>query len=301
MLIVLKAALGALLAALRPRANLVAENLVLRQQLAILRRATPRPRLRPIDRAFWVVVCRLWSRWSEALAIVRPATVIVWHRRGFARFWAWKSRRVGRPTLAPELVRLIERMSRENPLWSRRRIAYELAKLGHCVDKDTVAKYLPKPPGRPRRPPSQTWKTFLRNHLVGTIAIDFLTVPTVTFDIVYVFFVLSLERRRVLHVNVTAHPHAAWTAQQIVEAIGTDVVPARLVRDRDAIFGTVFDARVENLCIRQLRIAPRSPWQKDDISHYTSFARFGETSFSRRRSESFRPCCLVGASAAGFA
>jgi transposase InsO family protein len=127
--------------------------------------------------------------------------------------------------------------------------------------QDTVAKYMPKPPGRPRRPASQTWKTFLRNHLVGTIAIDFLTVPTVTFDIIYVFFVLSLERRRVLHVNVTAHPRAAWTAQQIVEAIGTEVVPARLVRDRDAIFGTVFDARVENLGIRQFRIAPRSPWQ----------------------------------------
>jgi putative transposase len=152
-------------------------------------------------------------------------------------------------------------MARENPLWSRRRIASELAKLGYRIDKDTIAKYMPRPPGRPRRPPSQTWRTFLRNHLVGTIAIDFLTVPTVTFDIVYIFFVLSLERRRVLHVNVTTHPHAAWAAQQIVEAIGADVAPARLVRDRDAIFGTAFDARVKNLGVQQLRIAPRSPWQ----------------------------------------
>ncbi len=261
MLTILEAALGALLAALRPRASLVAENLLLRQQLAILRRTTPRPRLRPIDRAFWVVISRIWSRWADTLSIVQPATVIGWHRRGFARFWAWKSRPVGRPALAPELVSLIEQMSRENPLWSRRRIAYELAKLGHRVDKDTIAKYMPRPPGRPRRPPSQTWRTFLRNHLVGTIAIDFLTVPTVTFDIVYVFFVLSLERRRVLHVNVTPHPHAAWTAQQIVEAIGADVAPVRLVRDRDAIFGTAFDARVNNLGVQQLRIAPRSPWQ----------------------------------------
>ena len=261
MLALLEAVIGALLAAVRSRASLVVENLVLRQQLAILRRATPRPRLRPIDRAFWVVVCRIWSRWADSLAIVQPATVIAWHRRGFARFWAWKSQRVGRPTLAPELVRLIERMSRENPLWSRRRIACELAKLGHCVDKDTVARYMPKPPGPPRRQASQTWKTFLRNHLVGTIAIDFLTVPTVTFDIVYVFFVLSLERRRVLHVNVTMHPHAAWTAQQIVEAIGPEVVPARLVRDRDAIFGAAFDARVDNLGVRQMRTAPHSPWQ----------------------------------------
>jgi putative transposase len=261
MLALLEAIAGALFAALRPRLSLIAENLVLRQQLAILRRSTPRPRLRRIDRAFWVVVSHIWSRWADALVIVRPATVIAWHRRGFARFWACKSRPVGRPPLAPELVSLIKQMSRDNPLWNRRRIAGELAKLGHRVDKDTVAKYMPRPAGRPRRPPSQTWKTFLRNHLAGTIAIDFLAVPTVTFDIVYVFFVLSLERRRVLHVNVTAHPYAAWAAQQIVEAIGSDVVPVRLVRDRDAIFGGAFDARVENLGVRQLRTAARSPWQ----------------------------------------
>ena len=258
---ILEAVVGALLAALRPRALLFAENLVLRQQLAILRRATPRPRLRPIDRAFWVIVSRLWSRWAECLAIVQPATVIGWHRRGFARWWAWKSRRVGRPPLARELVSLIEQMTLENPLWSRRRIASELAKLGYAVDKETVAKYMPKPAQRPRNPPSQTWKTFLRNHLAGTIAIDFLTVPTVTFNVLYVFFVLSLERRRVLHVNVTAHPYATWAAQQIVEAIGAELVPARLIRDRDAIFGAEFDARVNNLGVRQTRISPRSPWQ----------------------------------------
>jgi transposase InsO family protein len=260
-LALVQAIVGALFAAFRPRASLVAENLVLRQQLAILRRATPRPRLRPIDRAFWILVSRRWLRWAECLAIVQPATVIGWHRRGFARWWAWKSRPMGRPPLAPELVSLIERMSRENPLWSRRRIASELAKLGHAIDKDTVAKYMPKPTRRPRRPPSQTWKTFLRNHLGGTIAIDFLTVPTVTFDILYVFFVLSLERRRVLHINVTAHPYAAWAAQQIVEAIGAEIVPVRLIRDRDGIYGTAFDARVGNLGVEQLCIAPRSPWQ----------------------------------------
>jgi transposase InsO family protein len=255
MLTIVEAVVGALLAALRPRAILVAENLVLRQQLAILRRATPRPRLQPIDRAFWILVSRLWSRWAECLAIVQPATVIAWHRRGFARWWAWKSRPVGRPPIAPELVSLIEQMARENPLWSRRRIASELAKLGHAVDKDTVAKYMPRPAPRPRHPPSQTWKTFLRNHLAGTIAIDFLTVPTVTFN------VLSLERRRVLHVNVTAHPYGAWAAKQMVEAIGAEIVPARLVRDRDAIFGAEFDSRVDNLGVRQIRISPRSPWQ----------------------------------------
>ena len=144
MLALLEAVVGALLAALRPRASLVAENLVLRQQLAILRLENPRPRLRPIDRAFWVVVSRVWSRWAEALAIVKPATVIAWHRHGFARFWAWKSRRVGRPPLAREVVALIAQMARENPLWSRRRIANELSKLGYNVGKDAVAKYMPR-------------------------------------------------------------------------------------------------------------------------------------------------------------
>jgi putative transposase len=116
------------------------EILVLRQQLAVFKRARPRPQLRPIDRAFWSVVSRVWSRWADALAIVKPETVLTWHRRGFARFWAWKSRRIGRPPLAPEIVALIVQMTRENPLWSRRRIAGELAKLGHEVGKDAVAR-----------------------------------------------------------------------------------------------------------------------------------------------------------------
>jgi transposase InsO family protein len=152
-------------------------------------------------------------------------------------------------------------MARENPLWSRRRIANELAKLGHDVGKDAVARYMPKRPGAPRRPPSMTWVTFLRTHLAGTIAVDFLTVPTVTFDVLYVFFVLSLERRRILHVNVTAHPYAAWAAHQIVEAVGPDAHVVRLIRDCDAIYGGAFDARVRNFGIEQLRTSPRSPWQ----------------------------------------
>jgi transposase InsO family protein len=273
MLEILMAALGALRSALQSRAGLVTENLVLRQQLAALRRAAPRPRLRLVDRAFWVLLSRVWSRWNEVLAIVRPETVAAWHRRGFARFWTWRSRRRGRPPLSAELVLLIGQMARDNPLWSRRRIANELAKLGHAVSKDTVAKYMPKPTARPRRPPSQTWKTFLSNHLTGTIAIDFLTVPTVTFGIVCVFFVLSLERRRVLHVNVTRQPHAAWAAQQIVEAIGADLVPARLIRDRDGIFGAVFDTRVDHLGIRQIKIAPRSPWQNGYAERFVGTLR----------------------------
>ena len=150
---------------------------------------------------------------------------------------------------------------RNDKLHRREHTPSELALLGHDVDKNTVAKYMRRPPGRPPRRLSGTWKTFLRNHVAGTIALEFLTVPTVTFDVLYVFFVLSLERRRVLHVNVTNHPHAAWTAQQLVEALGYDVTPARLLRDRDRIYGTAFNARVEHIGIEQQKTAPRSPWQ----------------------------------------
>jgi putative transposase len=220
-MLIVRELLGAVMAALRPRASLVLENLALRQQLAVLRRSTPRPHLRPLDRAFWVLLSRVWSRWRDALAIVQPATVIAWHRRGFARFWARRSRRVGRPVLGEDVVALIRRMAHDNPTWSRRRIANELAKLGYAISKDSVAKYMPKRPP-PTRRPSPTWTTFVRTHLTGTIAIDFLTVPTVTLDVLYVFVVLLLDRRRIVHVNVTAHPHAAWAAQQIVEAVGSE-------------------------------------------------------------------------------
>lgn len=263
---------AAILAALHPRANLVAENLALRQQLAVLRRAAPRPRLRPVDRAFRVWLSRAWSRWADTLVIVKPETVLGWHRRGLVRFWARRSRCAGRPPLDPLIVELIVRMARENPVWSRRRIASELAKLGHVVSKDTVARYMPRQ--RPRsRPPSQTWGTFVRNHVPGTLAIDFLTVPTATFGVLYVFFVLSLERRRVLHVNVTAHPFAAWAAQRIIETVSPDVLAERVVRDRDGFFGAVFDKRLAGMGLEQFRIAPRAPWQNGFAERFVGTIR----------------------------
>src|SRR5580704_1631471 len=269
---VLEAIVGALVSAFCSRANLVAENLVLRQQLAVLK-VGRRPRLTPVDRAFWVVVSRVWSRWVDALAIVRPATVIAWHRRGYDKFWAYRSRRPGRPPLAPPLIELIVRMARENPTWSRRRIAAELAKLGHDVSKDSVSKYMTRPTGGPRRPPSTTWGTFVRLHLAGTIAVDFLPVPTATFRTLYVFVVLSLERRLLLHVNVTAHPYAAWAAQQMVEAMGPEVRAVRLIRDRDGIYGRAFDERVGGLGLKTLRIAPRSPWQNGYAERFVGTLR----------------------------
>jgi len=261
MLSLLKASAGAFLSAFRSKGGLIAENLVLRQQLAVLRRSVPRPRIRPVERALWVVLSHLWSRWREVLVIVHPATVIAWHRKGFALFWRWKSRAPGRPPVSAEIIALIERMARENPLWTRRRISSELAKLGYVVDKQTVAKYMPAVSPTSRPPRLQTWKTFLHNHTAGTIAIDFLTVPTVTFRSLYVFFVLSLDRRRILHVNVTANPSAQWAGQQIIESVGYDAPPRFLMRDRDGIFAAAFDKRVESLGIEQLKSAPRSPWQ----------------------------------------
>jgi hypothetical protein len=233
----------------RSRAALVAENLALRQQLAVLRRRHARPRLLPIERAFWPLLSRAWSDWTSALAIVKPATVIAWHRLEFVRFWRSRSRPRGRPKTAAELVLLVARMARENPRWSCRRIASELAKLGDRIDKNTVAKYMPKQ----GRPPSQTWGTFLRNHLRGSIAIDFFTVPTITFSVLHVFVVLSLERRRILDVNVTSSPSAEWTAQQVVEALGLDTTTKLLIRDRDAIYGDAFVRRVRNLGLKELR------------------------------------------------
>jgi putative transposase len=263
---------AALMAAFRSRARLVAENLALRQRLSILRRAAPRPRLRPVDRAFWVVLSRTWSRWTDTLVVVKPETVIGWHRRGFVRFWARRSRCPGRPSLDPVIVELIVRLALDNSTWSRRRIASELAKLGHVVSKDTVARYMPR--RRPRsRPPSQTWGTFVRNHLPGTLAIDFLTVPTATFGVLYVFFVLSLERRRVLHVNATAHPFAAWAAQPMIEAVSPDVVAQRVIRDRDGIFGAVFDKRLAGMGLEQFRIAARAPWQNGFAERFVGAVR----------------------------
>ena len=269
----LKAMVGALLAALRPRASLVAENLALRQELGVLRRQTSRPQLRPVDRAFWVVLSRVWSRWADALALVKPASVIAWHRRGFARFWAYKSTRPGRPPIGREVIELIERMATENPMWSRRRIAAELAKLGHDVRRTpspgTCRRDNDARGDRPRRRGARSFACTSP----GPSRSTFSRCPRFTFDVLYVFFVLSLERRRILHVDVTAHPHAVWTAQQVVEAMGPDVEAVRVIRDRDSIYGSAFCARVRNMGIEQLVIASRSPWQNGYAERFVGTLR----------------------------
>ncbi len=243
---------------LRDRAELAMENLALRQQLAILEQTAKRPQLRKRDRIFWVWLSRLWAGWRTALVIVQPDTVVRWHRQGFKLYWRWKSRReAGRPKIDTEIRRLIRRMSRENPLWGVPRIQSELALLGYTVAESTVAKYKIRRP----RPPSQTWRAFLDNHICDIVAVDFFTVPTATFRILFTFVVLRHDRRHVVHFNVTAHPTAEWTAQQIVEAFPFDDAPRFLIRDRDSIYGNAFQQRVKNMGIEEVLIAPRSPWQ----------------------------------------
>jgi hypothetical protein len=243
---------------LRSRAALAAENLVLRQQVAVLQRSVKLPRLHRRDRIFWVWLSRLWRGWRSSLLIVQPATVIRWHRQGFRLYWRWKSRgRCGRPKLDVEIRTLIRRMSRDNPTWGRRRIRSELHLLGYEVAELTVAKYMV----RGRKPPSQGWRVFLANHAREIAAIDFFTVPTVNFRILICFLVLRHHRRTVVHFNVTSHPTARWTAQQIVEAFPYDTAPRYLLRDRDGIDSTYFANRVRGMGIEEVLIAPRSPWQ----------------------------------------
>src|SRR5467141_4891131 len=193
------ALLGALSAALGARSDLVLENLALRQQLALLRRRAKRPRFGQLDRLFWMWLSQRWARWREALHVVQPQTVIRWHRQGFRAFWNWKSRRgrIGRPPVDLEIAKLVRTMALANPLWGAPRIHGELLKLGLDVFQRTVGRLMP----RRAKPPSQTWRTFLQNHVLVLVSVDFFVVPTATFRLLYVFVVLLQHRRKVVHFN----------------------------------------------------------------------------------------------------
>ncbi len=243
---------------LRSQRELALENLALRQQLAVLKRRTKRPKLTNADRAFWVALSHLWPDWQDPLILVKPETVIRWHRKGFKLYWTWKSRnRGGRPRIDAEIRTLIRRMARENPTWGAPRIHGELRMLCFEVSEATVSRYMP----RRTRPPSQTWGTFLRSHAPDLISIDFFVVPTATFRILYVFLVLEHERRRIVHFNVTDGPSARWTGQQLINAFPCGSAPKYLIRDRDKVYGAAFVRRVRAMEIEQVLTAPRSPWQ----------------------------------------
>ena len=250
------ALLSAARSSLKSRRELALENLALRQQLAVLRRHAKRPKVSRADRAFWVVLARVWPEWRMALAIVQPATVIRWHRKGFALYWSWKSRKWGgRPRTDAEIRTLIREMARDNVGWGAPRIHGELLKLGFEVAQSTVAKYMV----RPRGLPSQGWKTFLRNHAPDMGAIDMFVVPTIGFRLLYGLVIIKLDRRHLVWINVTANPTAEWVARQITEAFPCDHAPQYLIRDRDASYGRALTRRLAAMGIRDRPTAPRSP------------------------------------------
>jgi transposase InsO family protein len=243
----------------RSRASLEAEILVLRHQLNILRRKSPkRPTLGSIDRLVFARLYGLAPGVLSALAIVRPETVIRWHRAGFRSYWRWRSRPLGgRPEAPSDLRQLIRDISVANPFWGAPRIHGELLKLGINIGQTTVSKYMV----RGRRPPSQGWKTFLRNHADGIASMDLFVVPTISFRLLYGLLILQHGRREILWLGATTHPTAEWISRQLTEAYGWEQGPRYLVRDRDSIYGNVFIRRLRTMGIRDRPTAPRSPWQ----------------------------------------
>jgi transposase InsO family protein len=246
---------------LRSPATLAAETLFLRKQLALYQERKVKPRRVTHTTRLTLVWLARWFDWRCALVIVQPATLIRWHRQGCRLFWRWKST-PGRPPIPPDLQALIRRMAYENPTWGEERIANELLlKLGLRVSPRTVRKYLPKPlnHGRGKRAPSQCWRTFVRNHAQAIIACDFCLVVTATFRLLSVFVLMEHATRHILHVNVTAHPTAHWTLQQLREAIPADHAYRFLLHDHDRIFSQALDQRGRHLGLKILKTPPRSP------------------------------------------
>jgi transposase InsO family protein len=244
---------------LKSRSRLEAENAALRYQLIVLRRkVTGRVRVTNGDRLVFIQLYRWFPSVLKVITVIRPETLVRWHRAGFRWYWYWKSRSLGgRPQIDTELRALIRQMSIENPLWGAPRIHGELLKLGFEVAQSSVAKYMVKRRG----PPSQGWRTFLCNHAPEVAAMDLFVVPTIGFDLLYAFIIIRLDRRDLVWINVTTNPTAEWIARQITEAFPWNEAPRYLVRDRDRIYGTIVRRRLHAMGIRDKPIAPASPWQ----------------------------------------
>jgi putative transposase len=258
MIAVLISLLLTLRSLVRSRVALHVEVLALRHQLQVLQRSRPRRLCLVIaDRWLWAWLSQAWPSWRTALVIVKPETVLAWHRQGLRLWWTWKSRRrIGRPRVPADVRALIRNMSQANPLWGAPRIHGELLKLGLEVCQASVAEYMM----RRDKPPSQTWRTFLANHAQQVAAADFFVVPTATCRLLFVLVILAHERRRIVHVAVTDHPTAAWTAQQLREAFPWNDAPKYLIHDRDTAFHA-WATTAPAIGINDVITAVRSPWQ----------------------------------------
>jgi putative transposase len=258
----------------RTRRSLWLENLVLRQQLVVFKRRHPRPRLASFDKFFWVLVQRFWSDWKQALIIVNPETVVRWHRAGFGLYWRAISRTrsvFGRKRISKEIRDLIFRMVAENPTWGAPRIHGELLMLGFAVSERTISRWMRRAPRDPE--PAKRWIAFLRNHREVIAAMDFFTVPTVTFNLLYCFFILSHDRRQILHFNVTRHPTSAWISQQLREAFPYQPGPRFLIFDRDGKYGFETPIAVRSMSLIPVRTSLESPWQNGVAERWVESCR----------------------------
>jgi transposase InsO family protein len=256
----------------RSRSDAALEVLALRQQVAVLKRKRPRPVLNSFDRLFWTALRHCWSRWADVLVIVRPETVIGWHRAGFRLYWRWRSRpRGGRPKITEEIRVLIRRLAQENPDWGAPKNPGEIQKLGFVVSERSVARYLRRI--RRRGDPAKRWLAFLQNHREVIAACDFFTIPTVTFQLLYCFFVIEHGRRRILHFNVTRYPTAEWVVQQLREAFPAAGPYRYAVFDRDSTFHEAVVPFLKATGLKPKRTSVQAPWQNGIAERWVGSCR----------------------------
>jgi putative transposase len=274
MFLSLRHLIGWIVSTLGSRRDLILENLALRQQLLALHAKRPRRRMSAMHKLFWVLLRRLWSRWKTPLLLVTPRTVVEWHRAGFRLYWKWLSRAKqvgGRKPVSKEIRALIFRMAAENPTWGAPRIHGELLKLGFQVSEPTVSRWLRRKAKTPD--PAQRWLTFLRNHHEAITAMDFFTVPTITFGVLYCFFVIGHDRRKILCFNVTRNPSTLWIVQQMREAWPYAAAPKFLLFDRDSKFGSHVASAAREMGSRPIRTAFQSPWQNGFAERWVGSCR----------------------------
>jgi len=255
------------------RKELMLENLALRQQLTVLMRKRPRPRFGAFDRMLWMAFRKTWVNWKDSLHLVTPETVVRWHKSGFRKYWSWISRRqiTGRKRISMEIRALIFRMVKENPTWGAPKIHGELLKLGFHVGERTVLRWMQRAPHSPER--AQSWKTFLANHREVIAAMDFFTVPTLRFGLLYCFFVIGHDRRKIIHFNATKHPTSEWVVHQLHEAFPYESIPKYMIHDRDAKFNPEVCVALKTMSVDPIKTSFRSPWQNGIAERFVGSCR----------------------------